>query len=156
MAQTLGNNDKERNRRIKLVVDYIAKGASIRETQRLLEEKHRIKISVATISDYAKRGKKMVYEYATAIDDIFYDKNKDKLVFHDGSVNEFVKARVIKEANLYYVDGCTVEEIAKLMNISYYTVYRDLTEKLPKINEKLAIEIKKRMNSNRLNSKPIK
>lgn len=151
MARTLGNDDEERYRRIKLVVDYIRDGFSIRKIKELFDEEHNITISIATISDYARRGKKM-FGNSDVIDSTFYKNNKDKLVFHDGTINEEVKMRVVKEAKLYYVEGYNLEEISNELNIPYHVVYRDLKEKLPRINSELAENVKKMMSDNRLDN----
>lgn len=39
---------------------------------------------------------------------------------------------------MYLVDGKNLEEIAQIFDVSYDVVYRDMSRRLPKINEELA------------------
>lgn len=152
MAQTLGNNDEERNRIIMLVGEYIVNdGLSIRAIKKKLESDHNIKISIATISDYSKRYKKLLKDNGESIDNTFYENSKDKLIYHDGTVNLAVKQRVLESVKLYN-EGYTIEQIADLMGVSYFVIYRDFTNRLPIIDQELANLIKEKMKNNSLSN----
>jgi transposase len=138
MAQTLGNNDKERKRRIILVGSYALGGASIREIQKILE-KQKIKISTCTISNYLKEYKKLFPSKSEEIEEIKQEHLKANLT------NEKVQERVKRVTELYLIEGKSVEDIANELKLSYYVIYRDLVNRLPKLDERLAEVVKKEM-----------
>lgn len=58
----------------------------------------------------------------------------------DSVEEESVRNRVMNNLK-YALSGYTVEEISSLSKISYWTVYRDLSDRLPKIDIKLSNEV---------------
>lgn len=62
-----------------------------------------------------------------------------------------IKARVL-EATKLLIQGKKVNEIAEILNSSFYTIYRDLTVRLPKIkdiDEELVSKVKQILNQNK-------
>lgn len=51
---------------------------------------------------------------------------------------------------MYLVEGKNLDEIAKILEVSYDIVYRDMTNRLPKINENLARQVSQEFNRRKL------
>ena len=51
---------------------------------------------------------------------------------------------------MYLVEGKNLDEIAKILEVSYDVVYRDMTNRLPKINENLARQVSQEFNRRKL------
>ena len=62
--------------------------------------------------------------------------------------NITLQKRVLENARLL-LSGKTVKKIAEETGEDYYKVYRDLTIRLSKIDEKLAFEVNQKLNNNR-------
>ena len=58
----------------------------------------------------------------------------------DSVEDELIRNRVMNNLK-YALSGYTVEEISSLSKISYWTVYRDLSDRLSKIDMKLSKEV---------------
>lgn len=138
MAQKV--SDEERERRIKLVGDYVKDTeASVRQTALYFTENF-FSISIATVSDYLKRYEKQFPEHE--VSDIVKEKRGDVS-------SKKLEQRVLLNAKLC-LEGKTVEEIAALTETSYYKVYRDLTVRLKGLNTVLYDMVSARLNSNRM------
>ena len=57
-----------------------------------------------------------------------------------------IKKRVLTTADIFLRDRSTVREVAKLVDCSKSTVHKDLTERLPEINQNLYIDVKSSLN----------
>lgn len=116
--------------RIKEVAEYIIKtGFSYRKVA------SKFGISVYTVSDYCKRYKKMYPEKSKVLDKII-NKNKSKSVD-----NKDIRKRVLYHTRLI-LEGKTIEEVVEITKNDYWLIYRDLTKRLEKIDEKLFAEVK--------------
>jgi putative DeoR family transcriptional regulator (stage III sporulation protein D) len=60
-----------------------------------------------------------------------------------------IKKRVLTTADIFLRDRSTVREVAKLVDCSKSTVHKDLTERLPEINQNLYIDVKKLLEYNK-------
>ena len=60
-----------------------------------------------------------------------------------------IKKRVLTTADIFLRDRSTVREVAKVVDCSKSTVHKDLTERLPEINENLYVEVKKLLEYNK-------
>lgn len=125
MAATF--NNEERERRIKLVIDYIIKtGASYRETAKFFTENY-FKISHVTVKDYCDRIIAQNTEIGKELKEVI-DENTEK-----GIDDEAIK-RILNVSNIYVSTDFTISEIAENLGLSYWTVYRDITSRIKKIN----------------------
>ena len=61
----------------------------------------------------------------------------------------YIEERAVEVANFIINSNATVRETAKKFGISKSTVHKDVTERLKKINPKLAIEAKKVLEINK-------
>lgn len=125
MAATF--NNEERERRIKLVIDYILKtGASYRETAKFFTENY-FKISHVTVKDYCDRIIAQNTEIGKDLKKVI-DENTEK-----GIDGEAIK-RVLNVSNIYISTDFTISEIAENLGLPFWTVYRDITSRIKKIN----------------------
>ena len=60
-----------------------------------------------------------------------------------------IKLRVMKIANIFLNDKSTVREVAKKVDCSKSTVHKDLTERLPLIDNELFLQTKKLLEYNK-------
>lgn len=60
-----------------------------------------------------------------------------------------IKKRVLTTADIFLRDRSTVREVAKLVDCSKSTVHKDLTERLPEINQSLYLDVKKLLEYNK-------
>lgn len=51
---------------------------------------------------------------------------------------------------MYLVEGKNLDEIVKILEVSYDIVYRDMTNRLPRINENLARQFSQEFNRRKL------
>lgn len=58
-------------------------------------------------------------------------------------MHDYIKERTIKIGRYIVETRKTVRTIAKEFGVSKSTVHKDLTERLPEINQELALEVKK-------------
>ncbi|MGN0993186.1 MAG: hypothetical protein ACI4PE_04630 [Bacilli bacterium] len=125
MAATF--NNEERERRIKLVIDYILEtGSSYRETAKFFTENY-FKISHVTVKDYCDRIIAQNTEIGKELKKVI-DENTEK-----GIDDEAIK-RILNVSNIYVSTGFTISEIAENLGIPYWTVYRDITYRIKKID----------------------
>ena len=122
MASTL-KNDEEREERVLLVGEYVKEtGASTRKTAEYFTKTY-FPISNYTVSDYCKRHMKMKPSEVELL--------KDKIDLNTAkSINdEAIRERVIRNADLL-LSSLSINEIVSLTNVSFWTIYRDLTKRL--------------------------
>ena len=60
-----------------------------------------------------------------------------------------IRQRVLKIADIFLTDRSTVREVAKKVDCSKSTVHKDLTERLPDLNQDLYVEVKKLLEYNK-------
>ena len=123
--------DEERLERIKLVGDYYTntKDASVRSTVEHFKNMN-INISVYTVSKYIEMYKKLFPQKAKKVQDII-DSRTPKTV-----EDKEIKERILNEAKMVLA-GHTIEQIAELTGTEYWVVYRDLGQRLQKIDNEL-------------------
>lgn len=116
-------DEKERDRRIKLVGDYFLQtGKSTREISKYFTENY-FDISNKTVSVYIKEYLNKYKEKANEIMELI-DNNKSKSI-----EDEEVVDRVFNTADLI-LSGKSLEETAKILNVSYKTCERDISYRL--------------------------
>lgn len=73
------------------------------------------------------------------------------ILYHVGvSMMDYqIKLRVMKIANIFLNEKSTVREVAKKVDCSKSTVHKDLTERLPMIDNDLYLETKKLLEYNK-------
>lgn len=64
-------------------------------------------------------------------------------------MKDYIEERVIEIANYIIESGATVREAAKVFKVSKSTVHKDVSERLPKINPTLWMEVKKVLDQNK-------
>ncbi len=57
-------------------------------------------------------------------------------------MQEYIRKRVLEVSNYILESSSTVRQTANVFGVSKSTVHKDVTERLPLINEKLAIQVK--------------
>ena len=135
MAANLSNDD-ERERRILLVGNYFLENptASTRSAAKYFSENF-FKISNYTIHDYLQRYKKMIVsqnkEIFNSINKIMEDNKPDNIN------NEEVRKRVLLNSKLFLYNNMTIEEISNATGVSFWTIYRDLNQRLAVIDSNL-------------------
>jgi len=135
-------SDDERNRRIYLVgTFFLEEKSSIRKTAAFFTENF-FSISSATVHDYLNRFINKYPNTKEQILSIIESNKEDSIEKHE------VRERVLKNLKLA-LSGYTVEEISARTNTSYWTVYRDLRERLPKIDEEYYKQVVLLLNENK-------
>ncbi len=136
--------EEERNERIKMVGEYYVNtpDASVRSTVEHFK-KQNINISVFTVSKYIEKYKKLYPQKAKMVQEVV-DSRKPKTV----DDNE-IKERVLKEAKMV-LEGFTIDQIANLTDTEYWVVYRDLGQRLEKVDIELYAAVCVIMNQNSL------
>ena len=134
-------DEEERNRRIMMIGDFIIQhpDMSTRKTAEYFT-KNCFSISNATVHDYLERYKQMVLGSNDDITQIMYN-HKAKGINDEKVVNrvKLVTKKILDEDK-------TVEQIATELNIGFWTVYYDLTERLPHLNNELYKLVEEKMN----------
>lgn len=131
----IGITDEERNKRIVMVATYILEtGNSTRETAKFFSDNF-FPITNVTVYDYCKRYINKYKNKEINLKTIF-DTNKQKTI-NDNNIRE----RVYNNAKLL-LDGLTVGEISEKTKISYWVVYRDISDRLQKLDQELYLDIK--------------
>ena len=129
----------ERERLIELAGKLASEGMGVNEISRYLLEKENIKISAPSVSSFIK-----VYKNNHFSEEVDYTLKNNR-----GDISNItLQKRVLENARLL-LSGKTVKEIAEETGEDYYKVYRDLTIRLSKIDEKLAFEVNQKLNNNR-------
>lgn len=135
-------SDDERERRIYLVgTFFLEEKSSIRKTAAFFTENF-FSISSATVHDYLNRFINKYPNTKEQILSIIESNKEDSIEKHE------VRERVLKNLKLA-LNGYTVEEISVRTNTSYWTVYRDLRERLPKIDEEYYKQVVLLLNENK-------
>ena len=142
MAATF--NDKERERRIKLVTQYILDtGASYRETAKFFTDNY-FRISHVTVKDYCSRVINQNTEIGKELEKII-EENTEKGINDD----EVIK-RIVNVSNIYASTDFTISEIVENLGLPFWTVYRDITSRIKKINVDLPEGFLEKIGSNNL------
>lgn len=61
----------------------------------------------------------------------------------------YVRQRVLKTTDIFLSEKSTVREVARKVDCSKSTVHKDLTERLPLLNQSLFVEVKKLLEYNK-------
>ncbi len=64
-------------------------------------------------------------------------------------VQEYIRKRVLDIGNYILESSATVRQTADVFGVSKSTVHKDVTERLPLINENLAMEVKHILENNK-------
>ncbi|MDA8193206.1 MAG: sporulation transcriptional regulator SpoIIID [Thermaerobacter sp.] len=64
-------------------------------------------------------------------------------------MKDHIWQRVMDIGNYILKSGATVRDTAKVFGVSKSTVHKDVTERLPKVNARLAYEVKKVLEVNK-------
>jgi len=64
-------------------------------------------------------------------------------------VQEYIRKRVLDIGNFIMESSATVRQTADVFGVSKSTVHKDVTERLPLINEKLAMEVRHILENNK-------
>ena len=64
-------------------------------------------------------------------------------------MKDHIWQRVVDIGNYILNNGATVRDTARVFGVSKSTVHKDVTERLPKVNQKLATEVKKVLEFNK-------
>ena len=64
-------------------------------------------------------------------------------------MKDYIEERVIEIANYIIESGSTVREAAKVFKVSKSTVHKDVSDRLPKINPTIWVEVKKVLDQNK-------
>lgn len=140
-------SDEERRARIQAVGDFILEtGASTREAAKFFSENF-FSISNATVFDYLERYKRMFPNKREELLNITKNNKANSIDDEETTKRVLINAKLMLENNL------TVETLAEATNTSYWTIYRDLVVRLPKIDEELYNAIKVRLKQNSAESK---
>lgn len=130
------SSEEERERRIILVGNYFLENptASTRSAAKYFSENF-FKISNYTIHDYLQRYKKMIFskddDAVLAINKIMEDNKPETIDSED------VRKRVLINAKMFLDNNMTIEEIANATGVSFWTVYRDLKQRLALLDSNL-------------------
>ncbi len=120
--------EEERTIRILEIGDFVVKtGSSTRETAKIFSDS-RYPISNATVHDYMQRYMKLNPQERENIKKRISDNTAKTL--EDPEVLD----RVVSVVSLIDSD-MTIEQAAKELDIDYWTAYRDVTVRYPKLNE---------------------
>ncbi|NLD27109.1 MAG: stage III sporulation protein D [Acholeplasmataceae bacterium] len=60
-----------------------------------------------------------------------------------------IRQRVLRTTDIFLSDRSTVREVAKKVDCSKSTVHKDLTERLPELNQELFYEVKQLLEYNK-------
>jgi hypothetical protein len=136
--------EEERLERIKLVGEYYinTKDASVRSTVDHFKSIN-IDISTATVSKYIELYKKLYPNKAKKVQEVI-DSRTPKTV-----EDKEIRDRVLKEAKMV-LKGFTIEQISELTDTEYWVVYRDLGQRLQKVDIELFAAVCTIMNQNSL------
>ncbi|MEC9488490.1 MAG: sporulation transcriptional regulator SpoIIID [Halanaerobium sp.] len=64
-------------------------------------------------------------------------------------MRDYIRERVVQVANYIYETKATVRQAAKIFGVSKSTVHKDVTERLEKVDEKLAERVRKVLEFNK-------
>ncbi len=134
-------DEEERNRRVMMIGEFIIEhpDMSTRKTAEYFT-KNFFHISNATVYDYLERYKQMVLKNGDEIRQIMYN-HKAKGINDENVIN---RVKIVTQKLLD--EDKTVEQIATDLNIGFWTVYYDLTERLPLLSNELYKLVEEKMN----------
>lgn len=134
-------DEEERNRRVMMIGEFIIQhpDMSTRKTAEYFT-KNFFHISNATVYDYLERYKQMVLKNGDEIRQIMYN-HKAKGINDENVIN---RVKIVTQKLLD--EDKTVEQIATDLNIGFWTVYYDLTERLPLLSNELYKLVEEKMN----------
>lgn len=140
--------EEEKKRRILLVSDYmIETKSSTRKTAQFISANH-FPISNATVHDYVNR-------LLPKIDVERYLKVQDILKKHTPQSVDVAQTRVrVYSAAMHLLNDYTIPEIAEMLDSTYDTIYDDITSRLPKLDPKIARDVKRKLAEHRLSNLP--
>lgn len=145
MAKTYSNlSDEEKKKRILLVADYVIENkASTRLTAKFISDNH-FPISNVTVHTWLQKN-------LIRLDPVRYQKVSEILKFNTpASVEDAAtKSRVFAAAKCILLDY-TVDETARELESTRDTIYDDLTSRLPKLDKKIADDVKKKLQEHKL------
>ena len=145
MAKTYSNlSDEEKKKRILLVADYVIENkASTRLTSKFISDNY-FPISNVTVHTWLQKN-------LIRLDPVRYQKVSDILKFNTpASVEDAAtKSRVFAAAKCILLDY-TVDETARELESTRDTIYDDLTSRLPKLDKKIADDVKKKLQEHKL------
>lgn len=145
MAKTYSNlSDEEKKKRILLVADYVIENkASTRLTAKFISDNH-FPISNVTVHTWLQKN-------LIKLDPVRYQKVSEILKFNTpASVEDAAtKSRVFAAAKCILLDY-TVDETARELESTRDTIYDDLTSRLPKLDKKIADDVKKKLQEHKL------
>ena len=64
-------------------------------------------------------------------------------------MQDYIRQRVLDISRYIIKEGTTVRSTANTFGVSKSTVHKDVTERLPRINEELYLEVKKILENNK-------
>lgn len=139
MAANIKNED-ERDRRIIMIGEFIIQHPEM-STRKVAEyfSKNYFSISNATVYDYFERYKRMRPDDKQTIEQIMSN-NRAKGIIDTNVVN---RVKIVTQKLLY--EDKTVNQIAEELNIGFWTVYYDLTERLPLLSSELYKLVEEKM-----------
>lgn len=140
MAANIKNED-ERDRRIIMIGEFIIEHPemSTRKVAKYFSENY-FSISNATVYDYFERYKRMRPDDKQIIEQIMSN-NRAKGITDANVVN---RVKIVTQKLLD--EDKTVNQIAEELNIGFWTVYYDLTERLPLLSNELYKLVEEKMN----------
>lgn len=140
--------DEERKERIILVGEYFLNhpDSSTRKIAEYFSSiENGFKISNATVCQYIKIYKDMVSSDKSVIIDYNVNSNRPESV-----ESEAVRNRVMYFVSLMLEHDMTIQDISECTGVSYWIVYRDLTDRLSKIDDDLYNKVSILMNERKL------
>lgn len=140
MAANIKDED-ERDKRIIMIGEFIIQHPemSTRKVAKYFSENY-FSISNATVYDYFERYKRMRPDDKQIIEQIMSN-NRAKGITDANVVN---RVKIVTQKLLY--EDKTVNQIAEELNIGFWTVYYDLTERLPLLSNELYKLVEEKMN----------
>ena len=145
MAKTYSNlSDEEKKKRILLVADYVIENkASTRLTAKFISDNY-FPISNVTVHTWLQKN-------LIKLDPVRYQKVSEILKFNTpASVEDAsTKSRIFAAAKYILLDY-TVDETAQELSSTRDTIYDDLTSRLPKLDKKIADDVKKKLQEHKL------
>lgn len=124
-------DEEEKIRRIMVVYNYYIKtNLSTRKLAEIISE-NEFKISNVTVNEYLKKAIELISEPEKKELQLALEERKN-----DTIDNPVVRERVLNAAKLY-LDGAYIEDIAEVLNSTYFQIYRDLKCRLSKIDNDL-------------------
>ena len=145
MAKTYSNlSDEAKKKSILLVADYVIENkASTRLTAKFISDNH-FPISNVTVHTWLQKN-------LIKLDPVRYQKVSEILKFNTpASVEDAsTKSRIFAAAKYILLDY-TVDETAQELSSTRDTIYDDLTSRLPKLDKKIADDVKKKLQEHKL------